>query len=116
MNKRLRKKKRLGEFKEYGFCILAIAPDLETASDAEVDKFCDELILFAEDNGCGVGGCIGHKTDVFYTHLNRGTCTEDDRLKVYAFLLNHPLVTDFKVGPLVDAWHGSYKDYELDMD
>lgn len=104
MKKRIRKKKRMGEFVEYGFYIKASAPSLLGAKDETIDKFNDEFICFAESNGCGIGGIIGPNIDVFYSKIGRGSCNENDREGVRKFLLNNSLVTDFDIGPLVNAW------------
>lgn len=104
MKKRLRKKKHLGEFKEEGFTILAKVHSVET--DEELNKFLDGFIDFVESRGCGIGGVVGSDIKAFYSKLGRGTCTEEDREAINKYLTDHPLVTWFRVGKLVDAWYG----------
>lgn len=112
MNKRLRKKKHVGEFREDGFYIKAQLSFLKNDSP-ECDKFVDDLIEFVESKNLYIGGGVGTETDVFCTRY-KGSCTEDDRQTVSEYLKNHPLVIRFKVGPLVDAWYGS--DGKLDWE
>jgi uncharacterized protein YggL (DUF469 family) len=114
MKKRLRKKKRVGEFREDGFTILAEVN--VTNNSPENHEFLDDLIEFVESKDLGIGGGVGDKVDVFCTRLGRGTCTEDDRTAVSGWFQNHPLVTRFKIGPLVDAWYGKDEEYDLEFD
>ena len=54
MNKRLRKKKRVGEFKEFGFELLG---DLRRGiSDDDINAFVDRLIVVVEARKLGFGG------------------------------------------------------------
>ena len=57
MNKRLRKKKRVGEFRELGFRVRFETPGL---SAEQVDALCDCWLAEAiEPNGLSCGGCCG---------------------------------------------------------
>jgi uncharacterized protein YggL (DUF469 family) len=54
VNKRLRKKKRVGEFKELGFELLGyLRPGI---SDGDIDAFVDRLIVVVEARKLGFGG------------------------------------------------------------
>lgn len=54
MNKRLRKKKRVGEFTELGFELLGyIRPGI---SNDDIDAFVDRLIVVVEARRLGFGG------------------------------------------------------------
>lgn len=55
MKKRLRKKKRVGEFVEWGTLIRA---QLDLKSEQELDKFSDEFIEKVENLKCYCGGGI----------------------------------------------------------
>jgi uncharacterized protein YggL (DUF469 family) len=106
MNKRLRKKKRVGEFKELGFGVLG---DLRPGtSDDEIDAFVDRLIVVVEARKLGFGGGGGRdgKFEGFVTRMGRGSATEDDRTALAAFLAGEDAIVRHEVGVLRDAWHG----------
>jgi len=114
MKKRLRKKKRVGEFREDGFRILAEVN--VTNNSPENLQFVDDFIEFMVNRNLGIGGGIGDKVDVFCAYLGRGTCTEEDRQTVIEWLKNQPLVSRFKIGPLIDGWYFTDEEYELVLD
>jgi len=104
MNKRLRKKKRVGEFKELGFELLGeLRPG---TSDDDVDAFVDRLIVAVEARRLGFGGGGGRdgKFEGFVTRMGRGSATEDDRTALAAFLAGDVDVVRHEVGALKDAW------------
>ncbi len=106
MKKRLRKKLRLGEFRQLGFEVSFRLAD--SLPDAEVDRFWDSFIggvIEAGDLMCG-GGC-GKVWDIFVTPPGRRSATEDDRRGIAAWLHAQPDVLDVRIGPLVDAWHSA---------
>ena len=106
MNKRLRKKKRVGEFKEFGFELRAdLRPGLV---GVELDAFVDRLIGVVEARTLGFGGCAGRddKLDGFVTHIGRESATEDDRAVLAAFLAGDDAVVRREIGALRDAWYG----------
>lgn len=110
MNKRLRKKKRVGEFVEYGFD-LYFKTAYEQDDEASKERFWDLFVKFIESCDLGVGGATNVVWDVFVTKIHwsdrrkkHGTCTEEDREKVQQWLERHPDVSDIKLGPLVDCW------------
>lgn len=104
MNKRLRKKKRVGEFKDLGFEVLGeLRPG---TSDDDVDAFVDRLIVAVEARklGFGGGGRRDGKFEGFVTRMGRGSATEDDRTALAAFLAGDVDVVRHEVGELKDAW------------
>jgi uncharacterized protein YggL (DUF469 family) len=104
MRRRLRKKLRVGDFKELGFEIHAtLSPDLDHGG---YDAFLDRLIDAVEAHRLAFGG-YGRRGafEGFVTQLGRGSTTEADREALATFLASDPAVVGHKVGPLVDAWH-----------
>ena len=103
MNKRLRKKKRVGEFKELGFELLGdLRPGL---AGADLDPFVNRLVDVVEARKLGFGGGAGRddKLAGFVTRMGRGSATED-RAALAAFLAGDVDVVRHEVGPLKDAW------------
>jgi uncharacterized protein YggL (DUF469 family) len=104
MRRRLRKKKRVGEFTELGFSVSAeLSPDLD---DAGYDAFLDRWIDAVEARRLAFGG--GGRREAFegfVTQLGRGSATDADREALTAFLAGDPAVVRHHVGALVDAWH-----------
>ena len=104
MNKRIRKKRRVGEFKELGFVLtFALSNDV---ADASVDRFVDDFVNdVVERRGLVCDGGCGRTWDVFVTKAKRMSATDDDRAAVAAWLGSRSDVGDVHVGPLVDAWN-----------
>lgn len=106
MKKRLRKKKRLGEFKELGFEVRGdLRPGL---SGDDLEAFVDRLIDVVEARALAFGGGARRdgKLDGFVTRDGRGSTTEDDRAALAAFLAGDQEIARHEVGVLRDAWHG----------
>jgi len=106
MKKRLRKKKRIGEFKEFGF---EVRGDLRPgASGDDIEAFVDRLIDVVEARSLAFGGGAGRndKLDGFITRAGRGSATVEDRAALAAFLDGDAEVARHEVGALRDAWHG----------
>ncbi len=106
MKKRLRKKLRVGEFREFGFEVSFRLPD--DLDEAGLEAFEDSFIwqtMEAAGFMCG-GGC-GRLWDIFVTRAGRGSATEEDRRNIAGWLERHPLLSDIRLGPLVDAWHSA---------
>jgi hypothetical protein len=79
VKRRLRKKKRVGEFRELGFGVRAdLRPGID---DAEIETFVDRMIAFVEARQLAFGGGGEHngKFDAFVTRAGRGSATDDDR-------------------------------------
>jgi uncharacterized protein len=104
-SKRLQKKLRIGEFKEYGFAVSfrpseSLSPK---ARDAFWSSFMAELI---EKRGLAFGG----GEEGFITKFGRGSATEEDRKAVSAWLEKQPGIERIVVGSLEDAWYGHAED------
>ena len=109
MKKRLRKKKYLGEFAEWGRQIV-ITRNRKNEFDEFLDAFLEEAI---EANGCYCGG--GGKEDKFdvVVELGRRASDPDAKLaKITAWLDGRPDVQDYKIGDLFDIWHDNFEDIE----
>ena len=104
MRKRIRKKRRLGEFQEFGFEVRFGLPSdfSERDQDAFFDAFISEAI---ESNRLMCGGGCGREWDVFIAKVGRGSATENHRKMVGDWLRNSPYVFELQIGPLVDAWY-----------
>lgn len=106
MKKRLRKKLRLREFRQFGFEVSFRLPD--DLDEAGVDGFEDTFIADAiEARGLICGGGCGRVWDVFVTHAGRASAADEDRTKLAEWLGRHALVSSIHIGPLVDAWHSA---------
>lgn len=106
MKKRLRKKLRVGEFKELGFYVRFRLP--EDISDDELDTVLDQFIEVAiEGNGLEFGGGGDTEWEGFVAVNGRGSVTEDQREKVIAWLSGNPKIVEHEVSELIDAWHDS---------
>jgi uncharacterized protein YggL (DUF469 family) len=102
MNKRIRKKHRVGEFTEWGFAATFTLADHVTG-DA-VHEFLDLLAAEAfEPRGlqCGGGGDRGWELFVF--KADGESASEEDRAAVSAWLEGRVEVTEVSVSPLMDA-------------
>lgn len=107
MNKRLRKKKRVGEFRELGFRVRFETPGL-TAD--QVDALCDRWLAEAiEPNGLLCGGSCGPvEWDGFVQMDHRGSATDEHREAVTRWLKSESTIKNVEVFPLVDAWYGPF--------
>lgn len=103
MKKRLRKKKRVGEFQEFGFDVDA---GLRSNMDREALRaFSDRFIACIEANKLAFGGGIGPMVGGFVTRFDRGSATEVDRSSITTFLKSDRDVVQHQVGALRDAWY-----------
>jgi len=105
LKKRLRKKKHVGEFQEFGFSVQLRFSEHLSVDDR--DSLLDDFIGAAiEANGllCGGGG-NGHSWEVFVTLDRRGSATEIHRQKVGRWLSKENSILQYEVGPLEDAWY-----------
>jgi uncharacterized protein len=103
MRRRLRKKKRLGEFVELGFVVRAeLVPTLDAPG---FEAFLDRWIDAVEARGLAFGGGGRRETfEGFLTGMGRASATEADRVAMVAFCVNDAAVVRQEAGPLVDAW------------
>lgn len=109
MKKRLRKKKHLGEFAEWGRQIV-ITRNRNNEFDEFLDAFIEEAI---EANGCYCGG--GGKEDKLdvVVELGRRVSDPDAKLReITAWLDGRTDVQDYKIGDLFDIWHDNFDDIE----
>jgi uncharacterized protein YggL (DUF469 family) len=106
MKKRLRKKKRVGEFQELCFELNA---ELRLGlAHAELETFVDRLIQAVEARQLAFAGGAGrdHKLSGVVTRNGRESTTEDDRAALAAFLASENIVVQHEIGALQDAWYG----------
>jgi hypothetical protein len=104
MNKRQRKKHRLGEFQELGFELRFCTP--ESWSEEGQYAFGDACIEQIEMLDLSVGGRAGICWDVYVSGLKeRSTVTPPQRQALVDWLRAHPAVSNVQAGALEDAWH-----------
>jgi len=103
MNKRQRKKHRIGEFQELGFELTFQTP--EGWTDAQQAAFWAALIAQAESGGLSLGGSSGASWTLFATGAgHRASATAEQRDALVAWLASQPGVDALQAGPLEDAW------------
>lgn len=107
MKKRLRKKKRVGEFRELGFRVQFATPGMSSEQEeALCDRWLEEAI---ESNGLICGGAFGpEEWDGFVQLDRRGSATEEHRKAIQKWLESQSQVKKVQVSPLVDAWYGPF--------
>lgn len=107
MKKRLRKKKHLGEFTEWGRK-LVITRNRKDGFDEFLNAFIDDAV---EANGCDCGGIgMEDKLDVV-VELGRRYDDPDARLnRITAWLDDRPDVEKWRLGEEFNIWHGVYQD------
>lgn len=107
MNKRLRKKKRLGEFR-----VMAVPVQfwLDGDNDEVLDSFLDALYDFTEYCGITYGFGVGHngKFRVFVEReIRHGDVMEHAGAVA---CLYHPAIREVQIGTSFDAWHAKGDD------
>lgn len=106
LNRRQRKKLRVGEFRELVFEVRMTfrRPLEEPAHAVLVDAFIDLI----ESRGLLVGGLGGRlpldTTDGIISACRRGSPSEADRQAVVAWLLHRPEVASAEAGEFFDGW------------
>lgn len=112
MRKRVRKKKRIGEFQELGFQTgfrFSNQLDNETRNNL-IDRFYDNVI---DNNGLEFGGGgEGTEWNGFAALEIRGSATDSHRQLVEQWYIQEPEVLEYYVLPLIDAFYGDFLDYE----
>jgi uncharacterized protein YggL (DUF469 family) len=105
MNRRLRKKKRLGEFATYGFRVfMNCDPSISSEDlDALEQRWFDELCQPHGFEHCGVAWLFGRYES--FVCRSRSSATESDRDAVTQWLGEQKEIKEHEVGPLIDAWH-----------
>ncbi|HAE40775.1 MAG TPA: hypothetical protein DCG57_19395 [Candidatus Riflebacteria bacterium] len=107
MKKRLRKKKHVEEFAEWGRQIV-IHRNCSEKFDEFLDAFIEEAIE-ANTCYCGGGGCKDELDAI--VELGRRSQGSDNRLqKIVAWLEARTDVESWQIGEEFDLWHGVYKD------
>lgn len=106
MRKRLRKKRRLREFREDAFELSytlreGLSP---AAAEAFLFRFLENAIE-ANSLQCGGGG-QGSAWEFCVALAGRGSPTEAHRAAVGAWLTGQPEVLHHSLGDFFDAWHG----------
>jgi uncharacterized protein YggL (DUF469 family) len=104
MKKRLRKKRRLGEFREECF-ELTFEVDSSLTQD-QLDAVIDEFIEMIESRNLQYGGGGDYTWSGVVQGPYRKSATIDDRDTVSQWLRGHPQILAVDAGPLRDAWHG----------
>jgi uncharacterized protein YggL (DUF469 family) len=110
MKKRLRKKRRVGEFREDVFPIRFRFESGLSVGDR--NQLLDDWIKGAvEANGLafGGGGC-GSVWSGLVQIEGRGSATAAHQRIVGHWLAHHPRVLAYAIGPLEDGWHGPFID------
>lgn len=105
MNKRLRKKRRRGEFAEWGRRLM-ITRNRKDGFDEFLDAFIEQAVE-ANDCYCGGGG-VDDRLDVVL-ELGRRADEPDARFrKIVAWLDARPDVQQWKASELFDLWYGDF--------
>jgi uncharacterized protein len=102
MRKRLRKKKHLGEFREFGVQVkVGVKPD------TDYDSFLDDWICQAvEGNGLSFGGGGSAPLLSGFVELGRHEQVAAKISGLEEWLKADPRVQLYEVGQPVDAWYG----------
>ncbi|MBW1787097.1 MAG: DUF469 family protein [Deltaproteobacteria bacterium] len=114
MNKRLRKKKRLGEFREFGFKAgFRFSDQLTTeARNHLLEKFIKEAI---EKNGLQYGGGGGGNEWNGFVALNklRGSTRQRHRKAVERWFIHEAAVKEYYLTDMIDAWYGHLDSVDI---
>ncbi len=107
MKKRLRKKKRLGEFQEFGFKAgFRFSNQLSNQSRNDLLNRFIEIAI--EKNGLQYGGGGGANEWNGFVVLNksRGSALEKHRQAVGSWFIHEAEVREYYVTDMIDAWYG----------
>jgi uncharacterized protein YggL (DUF469 family) len=110
MKKRLRKKKHLGEFREYGFAV-HVHFNLEARDWADVF---DDFVNFTDRYGWYTSGDIATEKGVLRQVVCETRFGSGVAEKQHTFceeVLALPAVTRVEVWPVIDAWNASEKEH-----
>ncbi len=113
MKKRLRKKKHLGEFIEWG-CRFVIVRNCKGGFNIFLDDFIEEAI---EANNCYCGG--GGKENILdvIVELGRAVDNPEARLKrIAAWLDARPDVQSYRTGRIIDLWYDAFEDVDEEIE
>lgn len=108
LNRRQRKKLRVGEFQELVFEVRMTFH--QPADEASYSGLLDAFIDLIESRRLAVGGLGGRlhlvETDGIVSAWGRGSPTEEDRQSVLDWLKHRPEVLHADVSEFVDGWYG----------
>lgn len=107
LNRRQRKKLRVGEFQELVFEVRIRFR--QPMDDAAHDAFLDGFIELIESRHLAAGGMGGQQpleADGVVSAWGRGSPSEADRTAVLNWLRQHPEVASAEAGDLIDGWYG----------
>ena len=105
MKKRLRKKKYIGEFQEWGVTI-SITRNTETDFEVFLDEFVEQGM---EANTCYFTGTSKEDSLEGFIDLGRSLDQAEAKLaKVNAWLDKRSDVKTYATGKLTDAWYGPF--------
>lgn len=114
MKKRLRKKKRVGEFQEFGFGAGFRFSDqltIETRNNL-LNHFIEDAIE-GNDLQFGGGG-DGNEWHGFVTvNRPRGSTLERHRQAVENWFMHEPKVKEYYLTDMIDAWYGELDDVDI---
>ena len=107
LNRRQRKKLRVGEFQEF---IFELDATFNSAMDAAAyEAFIDAFTGFADAKGLSVWGMGGRlpikQTGAWVQKSGRGSPAQTDRDALVTWLLERPDVASAVAGDFVDGWH-----------
>jgi uncharacterized protein YggL (DUF469 family) len=103
MNKRLRKKKHLKEFKEFIFDLKFTKIDL----NFDEDEFFCNFIDFIESENLSVGGTSNKNKFNFIVSHNKNKLNTYNKDKLINWLINNNC-NDILIGDFYDAWYGPF--------
>jgi uncharacterized protein YggL (DUF469 family) len=109
LKKRLRKKKRVGDFREFGF-LVGFRFSKQLQRDAR-NRLLDNYIQTAiEKNGLQFGGGGGADIWEGFVVVNkpRGSTDSSHQEMIERWLKQEPLIIEYYVSQMVDAWQGDY--------
>jgi uncharacterized protein YggL (DUF469 family) len=114
MKKRLRKKKRLGEFREWGMEIVADVVGLDESLDSSqgaviCEGVLDDVIEYVESRSFYCAGGVNPKTGLDIV-VELGKAGSEAQAVSYgeevaSWFRSHPLLTNVRVGRVFDLWH-----------
>jgi len=114
MNKRLRKKKRVGEFRELGFKAgFRFSNELTRSTRNNLlNRFIEEAI---ESSGLQYGGGgDGNEWNGFVAlNKSRGSTFEKHRQAIENWFINEAVVKEYYVTDMIDAWYGHLEDVDI---
>jgi uncharacterized protein YggL (DUF469 family) len=103
MKKRLRKKKHLKEFAEYGIKLIVY----RNTKENDISFHDDFIINAIEKNKCYCGGFLyDDKIDVI-VELGRKPTHEDKIYKITKWNKERPDISSWEFGDMIDIWYGN---------